>query len=77
MTEASHTEMLEKKIARRTQLLEKQATMIESPEHYLDILSKKDERKLILRFLRNPVEFIPSETDPKRLGCVKLQRMQL
>ena len=63
MTDASNTELLVKKIARRTQLLIDQATMIESPEHYLDVISKKNEKKLILRFLRNPVKFIPSETD--------------
>ena len=41
------------------------------------MISKKDEKKLILRFLRNPVEFIPSESDPSKLGMVKMQRMQL
>ena len=51
--------------------------MIESAEHYLDVISRKDEKKLILRFLRNPIEFIPSESDPSRLGSVKMQRMQL
>ena len=59
MTEASMTEMLEKKIARRTQLLEQQANMIETPEQYLDVINDSSERKLILRFLRNPVELQP------------------
>ena len=60
---------------RRNELIVKQANMIESPEHYLDVINKKDQKKLILRFLRNPVEFIPSESDPSRLGIVKMQRM--
>ena len=77
MTEASKTEMLEKKIARRTQLLEQQANIIETPEQYLDVVSDRSERKLILRFLRNPVELLPSEEDPNKLGTVKLQRMKL
>ena len=77
MTEASKTEMLEKKIARRTQLLEQQANIIETPEQYLDVVSDRSERKLILRFLRNPVKLLPSKEDPNKLGTVKLQRMKL
>ena len=51
--------------------------MIETPEQYLDVVSNSNERKLILRFLRNPVELIPSAEDPSKLGTVKLQRMKL
>ena len=77
MTDASKLELLVKKIERRTKVFTDKATMIESPEQYLDVISKKNERKLILRFLRNPIEFVPSETDPTKLGYVKLQRMKL
>ena len=77
MTDASRTEMLERAISRRTKLLHESSEMIESAEHYEDVLSRVNEKKLILRFLRNPTELIPSENDPSRIGRVTLQRMQL
>ena len=54
MTDASQTEMLDRAISRRTQYLKESFKMIESGEHYLDVLSKTSEKKLILRFLRSP-----------------------
>jgi hypothetical protein len=54
MTEASQTEMLDRAISRRTQFLTEAFKMIENGEHYLDVLSKTSEKKLILRFLRGP-----------------------
>ena len=51
--------------------------MIETPEQYLDVVSNRNERKLILRFLRNPVELVPSLDDPSKLSTVRLQRMKL
>ena len=51
--------------------------MIETPEQYLDVVSNSNERKLILRFLRNPVELVPSLDDPSKLSTVRLQRMKL
>ena len=77
MTDASNTEMLERAISRRTQLLHESSEMIESAEHYEDVLSRVNEKKLILRFLRNPTKLKPSENDPSRIGRVTLQRMQL
>lgn len=77
MTDASKTEMLERAISRRTKLLHESSEMIESAEHYEDVLSRVNEKKLILRFLRNPTKLIPSENDPSRIGRVTLQRMQL
>ena len=55
MTEASLTETLDRAIGRRTKFMKDTFEWIESGEHYLDVLSRKDEKKLILRFLRNPV----------------------
>lgn len=59
-TDASKVEAVIRGINRRTEFLEQNSTYIESSEQYLDVLSKKNERKLILRFLRNPVGLIPS-----------------
>jgi len=54
MTDASLTETLDRAIGRRTKFLKEAFEFIESGEHYEDVLSRKDEKKLILRFLRNP-----------------------
>jgi hypothetical protein len=59
-TDASKVEAVIRGINRRTEFIEQNATAIESPEHYLDVMSRKHERKLILRFLRNPVGLVPS-----------------
>ena len=77
MTDASKTEMLDRAISRRTKLLHESSEMIESVEHYEDVLSRVNEKKLILRFLRSPTQLIPCENDPSRIGSVTLQRMQL
>lgn len=52
------------------------ATFIKSTEQYLDVLSK-NEKKLILRFLRNPVALLPHKANATLLGSVKLQKMKL
>lgn len=77
MTEASWNEMLDRPISRRTKFLKESFTMIENGEHYQDVLAKTNEKKLILRFLRNPEKLIPSEADPSRIGGVVLQKMAL
>ena len=75
-SDASKLEALTRGIGRRTEYLQQDATWIESPEQYLDVMSKR-ERKVILRFLRNPVELVPDRNDPKKLGSVTLQKMAL
>ena len=77
MTEASGSEMLDRAISRRTKLLHETSEMIESAEHYEDVLSRVNEKKLILRFLRNPTQLLPCENNPERIGGVILQRMKL
>ena len=77
MTDASKVEKLVRGIGRRTEYLEKRATMIETPEQYLDVINNKKERKLVLRFLRSPTEFLTSETDPEQFAGIRLQKMQL
>lgn len=77
MTEATWNEMLDRPISRRTKFLQESFSMIESGEHYQDILAKTNEKKLILRFLRSPVELIPSEADLSRIGGAVLQKMTL
>jgi len=59
-------------VGRRTDYLEEKTTWIESPDHYQDVLTRKDEKKLILRFLRSPIELIPSESNPNHIAAVKL-----
>lgn len=63
MTDASRVEKLVRGIGRRTDFLVDKAKFIESGEHYQDVLSQKNKKKLILRFLRNPTQFLPSEQD--------------
>lgn len=77
MTDASHTELLDRAIGRRTKFLRDSLEMIESGEHYQDILSRTNEKKLILRFLRSPTELIPDPEAPNRIGGVTLQKMEL
>ena len=48
--------------------------MIESGEHYEDILSRTGEKKLILRFLRSPTEL---QGNSGRISGVTLQKMAL
>ena len=61
MTDASTTECLDRAIGRRTKFLRETFDIIESGEHYEDILSKTNEKKLILRFLRSPTELIAGD----------------
>ena len=56
MTDASHTEMLDRAISRRTKFLREEFDIIENGEHYEDVMSRTNEKKLILRFLRSPTE---------------------
>ena len=77
MTDASRTEMLDRAIMRRTNFMNETFKMIESGEHYQDVLSKTSEKKLILRFLRSPTELFPSEANTERIGGVTLQKMAL
>lgn len=58
MTDASHTEMLERAVNRRTRFLMESCDLIESAEHYEDVLSRHNEKKLILRWLRSPTELL-------------------
>lgn len=75
-SDASKLEALIRGVGRRTEYLQQDATWIESPEHYLDVMSKR-ERKVILRFLRNPVELQADKNEPSKLGGVTLQKMAL
>ena len=77
MTDASKTERLLRGIGRRTEFLEKKATFIESAEQYLDIVNNKKEKKLILRFLRSPKQFLIDQKDPTKIRGVKFAKMQL
>jgi len=76
MTDASRTEALERAYMRRNDFLAEKFTQIESAEQYEDIMSRKNEKKLILRFLRSPTELI---ADPitNRISGVTLQKMAL
>ena len=69
MTDASHTEMLDRAIMRRTNFMKETFEQIESGEHYEDVLSRTNEKKLILRFLRNPTELL---SDSGRISGVTL-----
>lgn len=72
LTEASETEMLDRAIGRRTQLLKDSFALIEHGEHYRDVLMRKNEKKLILRFLRAPTTLHALNN---RIAGVTLQRM--
>ena len=74
MTEASQTEFLDRAIGRRTKFLNEAFEMIESGEHYQEIMSKTNEKKLILRFLRSPTELIATDG---RISGVTLQKQML
>lgn len=74
LNDASTTEFLDRAIGRRTKFLQEQFDMIESAEHYQEIISKTNEKKLILRFLRSPTELIGDGT---RIKGVTLQKMRL
>ena len=76
MTDASKVEKLIRGIGRRTEFLEKNATMIESPEQYLDVVNDKSKRKLILRFLRGPHSFLTDSEGSKCTG-IRLSKMRL
>ena len=72
MTDASHTELLDRAIGRRTKFLRESFEMIESAEHYEDVMSRESEKKLILRFLRSPTSLIPATNGSNRIGGVGL-----
>ena len=74
MTDSSKVEKLLKGIGRRTDFLLEKALAIETPEQYLDVVNDKSKRKLILRYLRNPVELY---AQGNRLSGVRLQKMKL
>ena len=74
ITLASRTELLDRAVGRRTKFLQESFKLIESGEHYQEILSKTNEKKLILRFLRNPTELIASQG---RIGGATLQKQRL
>jgi len=61
-TDASQRESIQRGINRRTEFMKQSATFIQSTEQYLDVLSKS-EKKLILRFLRNPVALLPHKAN--------------
>ena len=69
LTDASKLELLLRGIGRRTDFLKEKALAIETPEQYLHVVNDKSKKKLILRFLRNPVEFYKKGD---RIGGVKL-----
>ena len=56
MTDASRIELLLRGVGRRNEFLQKKALAIESTEQYQHVVNDKSHKKLILRFLRNPVE---------------------
>jgi hypothetical protein len=56
MTDASRIELLLRGVGRRNEFLQKKALAIESAEQYQHVVNDKSHKKLILRFLRNPVE---------------------
>jgi hypothetical protein len=70
----SKIELLLRGIGRRTDYLKDIALGIDSPDQYLDVVNDKSHKKLILRFLRAPVEFYKKGD---RLGGVKLEKMRL
>jgi NADPH-dependent glutamate synthase beta subunit-like oxidoreductase len=74
MTDASKLELLLRGIGRRTDFLKEKSLAIETPEQYLHVVNDKSKRKLILRYLRSPVELFKKGD---RIGGVKLQRMKL
>ena len=65
----SKIELLLRGIGRRTDFLKEKSFGIDSPEQYLDVVNDKSHKKLILRFLRAPVEFYKKGN---RIGGVKL-----
>ena len=69
INDASRLELLLRGIGRRTDFLKEKSLAIETPEQYLHVVNDKSKKKLILRFLRNPVEFYKKGD---RLGGVKL-----
>jgi hypothetical protein len=56
LNDESKVELLLRGIGRRTDFLKEKSLAIETPEQYLHVVNDKSKRKLILRFLRNPVE---------------------
>lgn len=42
-----------------------------------DEASAQEQRRVDLRFLLNPVEFLPSSTDPQQVGAVRFERTKL
>lgn len=74
MTDASKLELVLRGIGRRTEFLQQNAFAIDTPEQYEHLVNDKSHRKLILRFLRNPVELYQKEG---RIGGVRLQKMKL
>lgn len=71
-TNASQTEYLLRGVNRRTDYLQQHATFIENEDHYLEVLAKENEKKIILRFLRSPVELTTNSKDPAKIGAVRL-----
>ena len=69
LTDASKLELLLRGIGRRTDYLKEKALAIETPEQYLHVVNDKSKKKLILRFLRNPVEFYKKGD---RIGGIRL-----
>jgi len=73
MNACSDLEMLEERgKGRRTEFLQKVVKTITSKEEYLDVVSDKSHRKIILRYLRTPTELVANEDG--WLSGVKLQR---
>ena len=70
MTDASHTEMLDRAISRRTKFLRDEFDIIENGEHYEEVMSRTNEKKLILRFLRSPTEL---QSDGDRVSGATLE----
>mmetsp|Transcript_47332 Transcript_47332/g.62630 ORF Transcript_47332/g.62630 Transcript_47332/m.62630 type:complete len:284 (-) Transcript_47332:403-1254(-) len=74
MTEASRTETLDRAIGRRTKFLTDSFDLIEHGEHYEDVMSRKNEKKLILRWLRSPTAL---HSEGNRISGATLQKMSL
>lgn len=71
MTESTWTEYLNRAINRRTDWLKENVLAIETAEQYQDVCADRTHRKLILRFLRNPVELYQKDG---RLGGIRVQK---
>ena len=60
-------------VARKLEFLKTTCQMLDSDDHLQDVLSSAPGKKVVLRYLRNPVELLGEE----RVTGVRLERMKL